>query len=259
MPEPINPNIRQEPALDDTPPPYFQGRKEWAEYHKTGVERYADNPLIEALPPILTDKEVSKRLACYPAYDENQRKLPDEVRIHLTHTPLDLVVPLPDHLDLAQRISCLILNGYVPRNPITAAFWKEINTRVSGMTLQRHQRNPVRSTATGLNIIGISGGGKTTGTQVIFDLNPQVIHHRNYQNRNFTFIQLVWLMMMCPPDGSIRGLCLDFFRIVDDLLGTHHYRTYAEGRKTIDELFLLWHAWGQCMQSVCLLLMKFSF
>jgi hypothetical protein len=41
---------------------------------------------------------------------------------------------------------------------------------------------------------------------------------------------------MCPPDGSIRGLCLDFFRTVDDLLDTHHYRTYAEGRRTIDEL-----------------------
>ena len=234
MEETINPTIRKMPVLDDSPPPYFQGRKEWAEYNKTGVERYADNPLIEALPPILTDKEVSKLLACYPAYDENERKLPAEVRIHLTHTALDLFVPLPDHLDLAQRFSCLIRNGYVPRNPITAAFWNEISTRVSGMTLQRRQRNPVRSTATGFNLIGISGGGKTTGTEVNFDLYPQVIHHRNFQNRNFNFVQVVWLKMMCPPDGSIRGLCLDFFRIIDDLLGTDHYRNYAEGRKTID-------------------------
>jgi hypothetical protein len=236
MQEPIEPNIKRAPQLDDGPPPYFQGRKEWAEYHKTGVERYADNPLIEALPPILTDKEVSKQLACYPEHDENQRKLPDEVRIHLTHTALDLFVPLPDHLDLAQRFSCLIRNGYVPRNPITAAYWKEINTRLCGMTLQHRRRSPVRSTATGFNIIGISGGGKTTGTEVNLDLYPQVIHHRNYQNRNFNFVQVVWLKMLCPPDGSIRGLCLDFFRILDDLLGTHHYRTYAEGRKTIDEL-----------------------
>jgi hypothetical protein len=175
-------------------------------------------------------------MACYPAYDEGERRLPDEVRIHLTHTALDLFVPLPDHLDLAQRFSCLIRNGYVPRNPIAAAYWKEINTRVSGITLQRRPRNPVRSMATGFNIIGISGGGKTIGTELNFDLYPQVIHHRNYQNRNFNVAQVVWLKMLCPPDGSIRGLCIDFFRILDALLGTHHYRNYAKGRRTIDEL-----------------------
>jgi len=104
------------------------------------------------------------------------------------------------------------------------------------MTLQRRRRNPVRSTATGFNIIGISGGGKTTGTEVIFDLYPQVIHHRNYQNRNFNFARVVWLKMSCPHDGSIKGLCIDFFRIIDDLLGTNHYRNYAKGRRTTDEL-----------------------
>lgn len=145
-------------------------------------------------------------------------------------------MPLPDHTDLAQRFSCLIRNGYVPRNPVTAAYWKEIHDRVSGMTLQRRQRNPVRSTATGFNIIGISGGGKTIGTEVNLDLYPQVIYHHNYHNQNFNFTQVVWLKMQIPPDGSIRGLCIDFFRILDDLLGTHHYRNYAKGRRTIDEL-----------------------
>ena len=235
MQKSVEPDIQNETASEDSVPPYFQGRKEWAEYSDALVDRYRGNPLIEALPPILTDKEVSKQLACYPPYDESERNLPDQVRIHLTHTALDLFVPLPDHLDLAQRFSCLIRNGYVPRNPVTAVFWKEIGTRVSAMTLQRRRRNPVRSTATGFNLIGISGGGKTTGVEVNFDLYPQVIYHRNFQNRNFNFTQVVWLKMLCPPDGSIKGLCLDFFRILDDLLGTNHYENYAE-RKTTDEL-----------------------
>ena len=43
---------------------------------------------------------------------------------------------------------------------------------------------------------------------------------------------------MKPPcfDGSVKGLCLNFFQAVDDLLGTRYYDNYASGRKTVDEL-----------------------
>jgi hypothetical protein len=46
----------------------------------------------------------------------------------------------------------------------------------------------------------------------------------------------VWLKLQCPHDGSIRGLCLNFFQAIDELLGSNQYRNYAEGRKTTDEL-----------------------
>ncbi|MFB2833622.1 ATP-binding protein [Floridanema evergladense] len=42
--------------------------------------------------------------------------------------------------------------------------------------------------------------------------------------------------MDCPFDGSIKGLCLNFFQAVDDLLGTRYYENYAGGRKTVYEL-----------------------
>jgi hypothetical protein len=44
------------------------------------------------------------------------------------------------------------------------------------------------------------------------------------------------LKLDCPFDGSIKGLCLNFFQAVDDLLGTRYYDNYASGRKTVDEL-----------------------
>jgi hypothetical protein len=56
--------------------------------------------------------------------------------------------------------------------------------------------------------------------------------------------------LTCPHDGSIKGLCLDFFREVDGVLGTHHYRDYAgEGHRTVDELIpaICRVAWIHCL------------
>jgi len=217
-------------------PAYFRGRQEQAMYTDTGIWRYRGNPLIEALGNVLTEKEAGKRLAFYPPYNENERKLPLEVRVHLSHTLLDVFVSLPAHIDLEQRLSCLLRSGYVPRNPLAQDYWRKIRTEANDWNRMPVRANPMCSTATGFNIIGISGGGKTKGVQKVLDLTSQVIFHNTHNKRPFTFCQIVWLLMSCPHDGSTRGLCLDFFRIIDDLVGTNHYERFGKGRRTTDEM-----------------------
>jgi hypothetical protein len=97
-------------------------------------------------------------------------------------------------------------------------------------------QNSLRSTATGFTIIGISGVGKTTAVESILSLYPQVIVHSHYRDRDFTLMQIVWLKLDCPFDGSIKGLCLNFFQAVDDLLGTNYSKNYGRGRFTVDQL-----------------------
>lgn len=92
------------------------------------------------------------------------------------------------------------------------------------------------SSATGFTIIGISGVGKTTAVEVILSSYPQVIVHSQYRHRDLTLMQIVWLKLDCPFDGSIKGLCLNFFQAVDDLLGTNYSKNYTRGRPTVDEL-----------------------
>ncbi|MEP0915801.1 ATP-binding protein [Leptolyngbya sp. DQ-M1] len=124
--------------------------------------------------------------------------------------------------------------GYQARNPALQGFWSDLNARVEALGTAL-PRSP-RSTATGFTIVGISGVGKTTSIEAILSLYPQVIIHNRYRERDFNFIQIVWLKLDCPFDGSIKGLCLNFFQAVDDLLGTRYYENYASSRKTIDEL-----------------------
>lgn len=212
------------------------GRRELAEYTDTPIPRYQGNPLIEALPPILSESEISDALAYYPPFNESERALSPELRIHMIHTVLDLLVPFPDHIDLAERFSCLIRESYTARNPLAVEYWQNFRSRMEAGQEGNTPRLRVRSSARGMTIIGISGAGKTTGTEAVLNIYPQLIQHSEYKGKPFTWTQLVWLKLQCPPDGSIRGLCLNFFQAIDELIGTHYYRDYAQGRRSTDEL-----------------------
>jgi hypothetical protein len=210
-----------------------RGRVEQATYLDPVIPSYRDNPLIEALPPILTQDETAERLAFYPDYDTEHRNMPAYLRLHLIQNSLQFFAPLPIHFDLEQRFSRMIRLGYQARNPAITEFWRDVQARVQSLGMVR--QSP-RSTATGFTIIGISGVGKTTSVEAILSLYPQVILHNRYRDRDFSFTQIVWLKLDCPFDGSIKGLCLNFFQAVDDLLQTRYYDNYAGGRKTVDEL-----------------------
>ena len=213
----------------------FHGRQERAQYRKPGISLYRGNPLIEALPEILTPKQARKQMARYPEYDEADRQAPPELRIHQMQTVLGLFVPLPEHDDLARRFSLLIRGGYVVRNPMHPGYWVKIGEQVDSM---KHLAPVVpRSSSTGMSIIGTSGGGKTTSVEAILQLYPQIIFHSKYEERNFTSVQMVWLKVSCPHNGSVRALCVNFFSAIDELLGTTYHRTYSRShRNTVDEL-----------------------
>src|SRR5207244_3471394 len=94
-----------------------RGRVVQAVYREPEIPDYAGNPLIEALPPVLTTEQAMLGLAYYPRYDEAQRSAPDHVRYHLIQNGLRFFAPLDLHLDLERRFSCLIRIGYTERNP----------------------------------------------------------------------------------------------------------------------------------------------
>jgi hypothetical protein len=215
----------------------FRGREVNASYNPQQLSIYQDNPLIEALPPLLTTEEAFVLLQHLPVYNYRERLLPNHERLHLIQEVLQFFQPLPVHLDLEQRFSRLIRSGYRARNPISREFFNDVKQRVEALHTHQELPSRLRSTACGFTIIGMSGVGKTTAVESILQLYPQVINHSHYHNRDFTLRQIVWLKLDCPFDGSIKGLCLNFFQAVDDLLSTSYYQNYgAAGRRTVDEL-----------------------
>lgn len=214
----------------------FRGEKVEASYHEE-ISIYSGNPCIEALPLIKTEDEVIDSLEFYPAFNDLERNLPSHLRLHLTQVVLDIFVTMNMHLDLEQRFSRMIRIGYKARNPVNQMFWKDVKGKVETMRSTKKTSFGQRSIATGFTILGISGVGKSTAVQEILNLYPQVIYHNRYCSQNLTLTQLVWLILECPADGSIKGLCLNFFQALDDILSTNYYEKYGgNGRRTVNEM-----------------------
>jgi hypothetical protein len=221
--------------------PALRGTEEIAQYKDQEIDEYKSNPFIEALPEILEVDTVIKRVSYFPNQSDEQRKLSKAVRLHLVQSLSSFVFPMPAHLSIEQRLSRLIRYGYIGRNPLSPQFNRQfaIGFRElldGGVDESGTNFAGIRSSAAAFAIIGVSGQGKTTAMENMLLLYPQVIQHANYKGTILPMKQLVWLKLNCPFDGSIKGLCINFFQAVDSVLGTNYFKTIATKRHSVDVL-----------------------
>lgn len=220
----------------------FRGSQVDAKYNEVDEPMHKHNAFIEALPPIMDSAESAMRMRRRPKYNEKERFSPPEFRLQAVQRIANFVEPLPSNLDLEQRFSRMIRNGYLTRNPIEAEWKKQLHSGFSELFIDKEIQNYepiIRSSAAGFCMLGTSGVGKTTSVESVLSLYPQVINHSDYKGTSLNHKQLVWLKLECPHDGSIKGLCLNFFQSIDFILGTSYYKKFANSRRTVDELLPL--------------------
>lgn len=211
-----------------------QGAQMKAFYQESEIPDYQGNPLISATPPILTADVAARQLAHFPTYDEEHRNSPDHLRFHLIQCGLRFFTPLPIHIDLERRFSCLIRGGYAGRNPMRPGFYLELEQKVGALNNGGFKPHYVWSTCAGFSIIGMSGMGKTRAVESVLNLYPQVIYHSKYIDRNFNQSQIVWLKLDCPYDGNPRGICTNFFQQIDHILRTNSREKFGKDRRLVD-------------------------
>ncbi len=217
----------------------FQRPLWMASYQTPMHPSYAGNPLILALPPAYTPEQALHCLRLQPPYEDEWRLRPAVERMETLLNAADFFQPLTQHLDLEQRFSRMLRRGYVGRNPLDHGYWahtheqcKTMSEFVPGTT---HQAACVQ----GFTLLGISGIGKSRALERILSLYPQVVLHEAFAGKRFTWVQLVWLKLDCPQDGSLKGLCQGFFEEVDAILGTNYYATYAvHGKASTDQMLV---------------------
>lgn len=204
-----------------------------AEYKDQQVYEYKDNPLIEALPEILSDKEIRLKLPVYPYFNEDERNLPGEIRMHCIQRLFQYFQPSPAHRELEQRFSRSIRQGYVSRNIISPKYATDLVEGYKAITNGElnSQIKMIKTKASGFTIMGLSGIGKTTAIERVLSLYPQIIVHSKYKNMNISMYQLTWLKLECPSDGSLKALCLSFFYTVDEILGTNYYEKHGRNSR----------------------------
>ncbi|VVO74523.1 Transposon Tn7 transposition protein TnsC [Pseudomonas fluorescens] len=211
----------------------MNGVEIFASYSKQPIAEYAGNPLIEALPPILTDEAAMGLIANLP-YEATAEELALErsVRIHCIDRLRSVVQPMLIHLELESMFSLLIRRGYVGRNPTSPTTVRHLHS-LSGA--QRYH-DGFKSTAETFSLVGLSGIGKSTALCAILSLYPQTIKHERFEGKQFVHTQITWLKLDCPRDGSLAGFCQEFFIAVGKAMGDEHYHKRFRARNINDSL-----------------------
>ncbi|AIF42155.1 ATP-binding protein [Virgibacillus sp. SK37] len=202
-----------------------------AYYQKQFVKEYQNNPLIESLPPILSKQEVIEKLSYYPHFDESERQLDSQYRFHIIQRLFSLFQVLPFHIDLESRLSRLLRQGYVGRNPFSPTYASSLIGGHENIQNQVNQSWFNNSIPKGLTIIGPSGTGKSSAIAKAFEQLPQIIVHSEFKGRRFDHTQLVWLRLECSHDGSVKGLVNQLFITIDGLLGTNYFEKFGRSNR----------------------------
>jgi len=215
------------------------GEAEVANYKEQIIHEYQNNPLIEGLPNIVSSEEAIDKLAVYPYFSEEERKLEPHIRYHLIQRLFQYFQPINLILDLESRVSRVIRQGYIARNPFKEEYAESFGIgykMILNGNMEMTNNKSFRTTSSGFTIIGISGIGKSTSINLILSMYPQIIVHSEYKGVMFSMYQLVWLKLDCGHDGSTKGLCIDFFLKIDELIGTNYHKKYGSGRQAVNVL-----------------------
>ncbi|CAI2051474.1 Transposon Tn7 transposition protein tnsC [Serratia fonticola] len=206
-----------------------------AGYRDTGVHAYRGNPFIEALPPLQDSEYAALSLRTTAGFSAADKAQSRSVRAHnICRIIDDFFQPLGVHMLLSERISLMIRGGYVGRNPKTGDFQRHLQNgyeRVQTGDLSGFRFEEAKSTAQSLLLIGCSGSGKTTSLQRILGTYPQVIYHED-----LNLEQVVYLKIDCSHNGSLKEICLNFFRALDKALGSSYEKRYAMKRHGIETM-----------------------
>ncbi len=198
-------------------------------YQDPGVESYRGNPFIEALPKIYSLKDIKQLLqgnvTCNPTdIFANDRQRPHEIASLLD----DFFQPIGNHMQLEEKLSIMIRRGYVGRNLVDGSMNTHLQNgyeRLMTGELSSYRFDTGKSTAKSISLIGVSGCGKSTTLGRLLSAYPQAIYHEKYHK-----IQLPYLKIECPFNGSLVSLCHNFFRELGRILDTNLGKKYSQGR-----------------------------
>lgn len=201
------------------------------------LPEYDGNPFIARLPPLRSQLQHLDALAARPEYRAQERGYAATLRKHCIMRLGRYFEPLERQIQLAERFDMLLRQGYIGRNPLTHDYIRHLQNgaeRVEAKSLTIPTRQPVENTASSFALAGCSGIGKSKAIEKVLHQYPQCIPH----TEPFSLVQITWLKLDCPHQGSPKQLCINFFSAVDKLVGTNYFSWYGSRRASVDEMMV---------------------
>ncbi len=202
-----------------------------AKYSEQKIDADKGNPCIEALPTFEESKDIYDLLNNPLPFNKDERKENALIRRRCLPQLTQFFRPLGIHMDIAENIINIIVNGYKKRNPLSNDYVRILNGLAR--CAMEHEEDYSKFIGTnaetgGGSIIGLSGMGKSSVANRVCAGIPQKIIHKEYDGKDFPHMQITWMKIDCPFDGSVKGLCEDFLEQFDKITGDHTYKKYGD-------------------------------
>lgn len=201
-----------------------------AQYREPALDSHRKNPLICALPEKLPPKRLKEVLTFMPPL-LHSIDLSRADRIHLVGRMRNMVVPTTHFLHFYNAVYAIIVSGYERRNPtepqVVSWSYDVANPNFDLDELgDGNGEDHSETTTEHLFVTGYSGVGKSLiKNTVLSSCFPTVIiHDRN----DFADIQIVYLDVEMPHDGSRATLLRNMFKAFDDTLKGTEDTNYLE-------------------------------
>ncbi len=206
-----------------------------AKYDEQKVNAYKNNPLIEAIPMFEESKDIYNLLNNPLPFQKDEKEQPALIRRRCLTQLTQFFRPLGFHMDMAENIINVLYHGYENRNPLSNEYVKRLNGLAK--CAKEHETDYSRFIGTnaetsGFSIIGMTGMGKTSCVNRVLTGIPQVINHLKYKNQDFPHMQITWMQIECPFDGSVKGLCGKFLEKFDEITNDNTFKKYADSPRT---------------------------
>lgn len=199
-------------------------------YTTFGVSHYNENPLSQALPPIIDKSSFIRRVTNRVEPTDSELQESSVIRMHCVNRLRSLIQPVPFYFPAWDAFDQMLRGGYVGRSFLRAAVQRHRYGTEDSNGHGESSRDVFKATSGAMCIVGLSGIGKSTLIlRFLTRCYDQVIHHTNYEGQVVDETQVVWLYFTCPHDGSLGGFCKSFFTALDRTLGSNYVSTHANG------------------------------
>lgn len=215
------------------------------------------NPLIEALPTFEDSKDIYDLLNNPIPFQMVERKENALIRRRcLTQLP-QFFRPLGIHMDMAEFIINTIYHGYENRNPLNREYVRKLNALAK--CAKEHEIDfdkfiGTNAEAGGGCIIGLTSMGKSSCANRICSGIPQKIIHGEYKGEDIPRMQITWMKIDCPFDGTVKGLCENFLMKFDEITGDNTFKKYGDSPRITTDSMMIKMAAIACRHSLGVLI-----
>lgn len=180
----------------------------------------AENPFLAAMPDMLEPGAFMKGISSVPALPHDLPEMTAKERRRCLPQLSSLFVPMAYMYHIYDLLYRAIQVTYTSRTVLQSI--RNINALFHGKDTETYSTQPESGA-----ILGVPGIGKTSTIRRCLATMPQVIEHREYLGKPFFCKQVLYLLVECPSDCSVKTLAFNLISALDQAIGSNYLNTLS--------------------------------